>query len=164
MNGGGYERFTEPSRIFGAADEKVPLLMVCVKPKPQHLVFQMVKGESRFIIPGICLWRMAGGRIRSGFGGDRGPVQEAGFSRVFRGIFLPLHEATRRGCGSQGAEMVQFRWMGVGGVENGPEMECQWRSANPVGDGRAVSRPQAPATRASKGGQCGRLRRSCSDK
>jgi hypothetical protein len=57
---------------FGAADEKVPLLMVCVKRKPLHLVFYLRMGESRFIIPGFCLWRMAGRRIQSGFGGFGG--------------------------------------------------------------------------------------------
>lgn len=57
---------------FGAAEGKVPLLMVCVKPKPQHLVFQMGKGESRIIIRGFWLWRMAGTRTDGGFERCRG--------------------------------------------------------------------------------------------
>jgi hypothetical protein len=69
VNGGGDDRFQNLYGYFGAADEKVPLLMVCVKRKPLHLVFYLRLGESSFIIPGICLWRNAGRCIQSGFGG-----------------------------------------------------------------------------------------------
>jgi hypothetical protein len=116
---------------FGAADEKVPLLMVCVKRKPLHLVFYLRLGESSFIIPGICLWRMADSRIQSGFGGFggalRGPRRTVRPGPIWDGVSRadrPLLEATPGGWGAQGAEPVQFRWMVVGGVENGAETNC----------------------------------------
>src|ERR1700728_1921181 len=135
VNGGGDDRFQNHYGYFGAADEKVPLLMVCVKRKPLHLVFYLRLGESSFIIRGICLWRNAGRCIQSGFGGfgdalagprrtvRSGPIWD-GVSRADR----PLFEATRGGWAAQGAEPVQFRWMVVGGVENGAKTNC--------GDGR----------------------------
>jgi len=53
--------------LIRAAEGKVPLLMVCVKRKPLHLVFYAQMGESRTIIPGIRLCRIAGRRTGRGF-------------------------------------------------------------------------------------------------
>jgi hypothetical protein len=105
---------------FGAAEGKVPLLMVCVKPKPQHLVFKMSKGESRIIIPGFCLCRMPETRASGGFERCRGGGRPSGTMRpgaIWGRIDVPPDEATRGGRGRQGAGMVQLRWTGVGGVE-----------------------------------------------
>src|ERR1700728_2052351 len=131
VNGGGDDRFQNLYGYFGAADEKVPLLMVCVKRKPLHLVFYLRLGESSFIIPEFACGEMREGASRAGLealGGPRrtvrsGPIWD-GVSRADR----PLFEATRGGWAAQGAEPVQFRWMVVGGVENGAKTNC--------GDGR----------------------------
>jgi hypothetical protein len=70
--GGGDDRFFLENLYgyFGAAEGKVPLLMVCVKRKPLHLVFYAQLGESTPIIAGICLCRIAGRRMDSGFGSE----------------------------------------------------------------------------------------------
>lgn len=52
---------------FRAAEGKVPLLMVCVKRKPLHLVFYLKLRESRALIPRFHLWRIAGSRVGHGF-------------------------------------------------------------------------------------------------
>jgi hypothetical protein len=62
--------------ISGAAEGKVPLLMVCVKREPQHLVFYLAKGESRSIIPGFCLCRIPEPRA------NRGPERCRGEGRA----------------------------------------------------------------------------------
>ena len=68
--GGGDDRFSYEN-LYGllrAAEGKVPLLMVCVKAKPLHLVFYAELEESSPIIPGIHLCRIAERRMRRGFG------------------------------------------------------------------------------------------------
>src|ERR1035438_1791094 len=95
--------------------------MVCVKPQPLHLVFYLKLGESRNIIPGICLCRMAGSRMVRGFERCRGERRAAWHDSPRRDLGLidvPREEATRGVRGPQGMEMVQLRWMGVGGEEN----------------------------------------------
>jgi len=64
--------FRTVTDISGAAEGKVPLLMVCVKREPQHLVFYLAKGESRSIIPGFCLWRIMETRVNRGLERCRG--------------------------------------------------------------------------------------------
>lgn len=56
--------------LIRAAEGKVALLMVCVKRKPLHLVFYAQLEESRTIIPGIYLCRIAGRRMGRRFERD----------------------------------------------------------------------------------------------
>ena len=82
-----------------AADGKVPLLMGCVKRKPLHLVFYAQLGESRAIIPGFCLCRIAGRRMGHGSKAAGAPVRWGGTKRPGRireMIHVPWCDVTRR--------------------------------------------------------------------
>ena len=95
------------------------------KRKPLHLVFYAQLEESTSIIAGIHLCRIAGRRMgrgdegcvkrRAGTEGQKDERTHPGRIGVSTG---PCDEATRAERVQQGAEMVQVRWKGVGGVEN----------------------------------------------
>ena len=133
--GEGDAAFWSLNGLFGAAEGKVPLLMVCVKRKPLHLVFYAHVGESRNIIPRILVWRMPGSRVNRGFercrGGGEGRVAQCrpGAIRVsFAG-----HE--RRLCpGASGGKAR--KWCNFGGwvwevwrmgVEESPHRAALWK-------------------------------------
>jgi hypothetical protein len=82
--GGGDDRFCFEN-LYGlirAADGKVPLLMVCVKRKPLHLVFYAELEESTSIIAGIRLCRNAGSRMGRGVEGQRSAGRGKGASTL----------------------------------------------------------------------------------
>jgi hypothetical protein len=108
VNGGGDDRFQNLYGYFGAADEKVPLLMVCVKRKPLHLVFYLRLGESSFIIPEFACGEMREGASRAGLEALGGPQDGSlgsylgrsfkGGSATLRGYARGVGGTRRRTC------------------------------------------------------------------
>jgi hypothetical protein len=151
--GEGDAAFWSLNGLFGAAEGKVPLLMVCVKRKPLHLVFYAHVGESRNIIPRILVWRMPGSRVNRGFercrGGGEGrvaqcrPARSGCHLRATREGYARGRAGARRGNGATSVDGCG-RCGEWGGGEPTPcrvvEMWRQWRVERRAKDERKASR------------------------
>lgn len=122
VNGGGYDRFSEPLRRFWSRRrQSTSVNGVCQAQTTTSSILDESGGikdhNSR-----KCLCRIPGSRINGGFErcrASRRAARDGSHWRDPESIQLPPDEATRWGWGVQGAEMVQLRCTGVGVVENG---------------------------------------------